>query len=794
MKKSTKYLMSASLGAMLISQPQMVMAQDSDEAAAAEEIAVIGSRSKKPRTATDSPVPIDVFGANQINEMGNAADMTDNLKALVPSFTASPATGDGSAFVRPTSLRGLAPDQTLVLLGGKRRHRSALLHFFAPAAGNGAHGPDIGMIPGIALKRVEVLRDGAAAQYGADAIAGVINFVPRDNSEGGLVTASYGQFYEGESSIKIAGNVGFPLGDNGFINLSMEYVDNDALSRGTQRPDAQALEDAGVPGVGSDSPFGDAPLVQTWGRPETSGFMTFLNSGLELNEDHSLYFMGNYSEKEGRYRFFYRSPTHSSLAPLRADGFTGLPAGFTPYLDGDQTDFSAIGGIKGVFGDVDYDFSMAYGYSEMDYFLNNSVNPSLGLSGGQIAQMDFDVGALFQEEMNINLDFSKELNDTLNLAWGAEYRDETYQIASGEPGSFIGAGVSGFKGYHPRDSGEFSRDNWAVYADLEQDVNEDFLMQYALRYENFSDFGSTVNGKIAARYNANETWTLRAAVSTGFHAPTPGQSNVQAVITTFDSISGGLVEEGLVRPDSAAALGAGGAPLTEEKSKNFSFGATGVYENTTLTIDFYRIEIDDRIYRTINLPGAAPGQTVSFFTNSLDMYSQGIDVVLNSSVDWNDDVTTDLTWAANFNKIKITGQKDVNGQQPVSNSTIEDIENNYPSTRMVFTTNTKWGEDKWNLMVRANYYGKHYDERGEIGAATNPSFEIGSTIYVDAELGYQVNEGLKVVLGASNIFDSYVDVIDAPYANRQSVGLPYPRRSAANYEGGSWYLRASFAF
>ena len=196
----------------------------------------------------------------------------------MPSYTATPATGDGSAFVRPTSLRGTAPDQTLVLVNGKRRHRSALVQFFAPAAGNGAHGPDVGMIPSIAIKRVEVLRDGAAAQYGSDAIAGVINFVMKDADDGADIELQYGQHFEGEESIKLGVNGGFKVGEFGFVNLSLEHTDNDALSRGFQRPDAQALFDAGVSGVGADSPFGDSPFVQTWGRPQTEGTRLFLNS------------------------------------------------------------------------------------------------------------------------------------------------------------------------------------------------------------------------------------------------------------------------------------------------------------------------------------------------------------------------------------------------------------------------------------------------------------------------------------------------------------------------------------
>ncbi len=345
-----------------------------------EEVVTTGTRSSKERSVSDAPVPIDIISADDFNALGGSADLTDNLRALVPSYTATPATGDGSAFVRPTSLRGLAPDQTLILVNGKRRHRSALVQFFAPAAGNGAHGADVGMIPGIALKRVEVLRDGAAAQYGSDAIAGVINFVMKDADEGGSVQILFGQHYEDEENYKISLNGGFSVGSNGFINLSAELFDNDGLSRGIIRPDAQALIDAGVPDVGLDAPFGDTPFTQTWGRPESNGKRFFLNSGFELNDNLQLYVFGNFGEVDGRYRFFYRNPSHSTIQALNALGFTGLQAGYTPFLDGDQSDISIVAGIDGELSSgILYDVSIGFGRSELDYVLNNTLNPSIGL-------------------------------------------------------------------------------------------------------------------------------------------------------------------------------------------------------------------------------------------------------------------------------------------------------------------------------------------------------------------------------------------------------------------------------
>jgi iron complex outermembrane receptor protein len=684
----------------------------------------------------------------------------------------------------------MAPDQSLILVNGKRRHRSSLVQFFAPAAGNGAHGVDVGMIPSIAVKSIEVLRDGAAAQYGSDAIAGVMNFQLKDASEGGKVMVQYGEFFEGETSESLAGNVGFGLGDNGFVNLSFETNDNEALSRGVQRPNAQELIDAGVQGVGADSPFDDAPLVQTWGRPETSGSRFFFNAGIDLGDIGELYSHGGYADTEGRYRFFYRNPGHSTLVDVDT-----LPAGYTPFLDGDQTDTTLVVGLKGeTASEIYYDISVGYGQNELEYFLNNTVNSDLvDADAGTPGQRDFDMGGYEQQEININADFFKPLSSSLGLGFGAEWREETFTTVAGEPNAYFGAGPSGMTSVSPADAGEFDRDNYALYVDLEQDISDQWLMQYALRYEDFSDFGNTTNGKVATRYSINDSLTFRGAISTGFHAPTPGQANVSTIITTFDGSTGLQVEEGLVPADSAAAEPYGGKALTEETSTNYSIGFTSdLTDSTTLTFDMYMVEVDDRIYRTgdITLPS---GGSVSFYTNALDVEHQGFDLVLTTSFDWASGVDTVASFAFNYNQIDVTGQTAVNGINPVSDSLIEDIENNYPEERFVINTMTRFA-DRWSVMARLNYYGEHYDERGTIDDPDSPSAKIDSIIYVDLEVGFDVTENFNITAGAANIFDEYVDKIDAPNANRNSVGLPYPRRTAANYEGGSWYLRGTYNF
>ncbi len=370
---------------------------------------------------------------------------------------------------------------------------------------------------------------------------------------------------------------------------------------------------------------------------------------------------------------------------------------------------------------------------------------------------------------------------------------------AGEPNASVGAGSSGFKGITAADAGDYSRNNYAVYADIEQDISRDFMMQYAIRYEDFSDFGSTANGKIAARYNINDATALRGAISTGFHAPTPGQSNVRTTITTFDGTTGLQVEEGLISATDPRAVSAGGQALKEEESFNISLGLTSALsDKTTLTVDWYQITVDDRIYRTgdiqyVDPNGVLPDQTISFYTNAMDVEHTGVDVVLTTNMEWSSEVSTDISLAFSHNQIEVTGQRQVNGTNPVSASLVEDIENNYPENRFVLTTSTALS-DALKLMVRANFYGEHYDERGTINDPVAPSALIDSIIFIDAELAYQVNDDFTAKFGVSNLFDEFPDEIGAANANRLSVGLQYPRRSAANYEGGSWYLGGTYRF
>jgi iron complex outermembrane recepter protein len=792
--------------ASAILSPQVVMAQSSsDDDDVVEEIITVGSRSHRERSVSDSPVPIDILSAGDLNTMGGVTDITDNLKNLIPSYSATRAAGDTSAFVRPTSLRGTAPDQTMVLVNGKRRHRSSVIQFFAPASGSGSHGVDIGMIPSIALKRVEVLRDGASAQYGSDAIAGVINFVTRDNKEGGQYQIRYGNHYEGEANYNLSANQGFALGDNGFINVSLEYQDNDALSRAIQRPAAQENIDAGAVGVGADSPFGDAPLVQTFGRVESSGLRTFFNSGWDLNDNTSWYGRVGYADVTARYRFFYRAlnAVDEALEPLVDLGYDGelLLTGYTPYLDGSQKDISVSTGFMGEFaGGTTWDASFGYGKNTMDLFLNREISPSLGLTPlGQIPQFAFNTGGYEQEELLFNVDLSTELTDSINVAYGVEWRDEAWTTNAGERNAWIdpvtggeGPGVDGR--IAPSQAGTWSRNNYAAYVDIEHDITDRFLLQYAARYEDYSDFGSVVTGKLAGRFRINDALAIRGAASTGFKAPTPGQNNVRATVSSVDPATGVLLIQGLVPVSDPRAIAAGATPIQEETTVNISGGITlDLFDNTNISVDAYQISVKDRIYRTDRIP-ADDGTTISFYTNALDVEHSGVDLVWTSNLEWGG-IDTVFSFAYNYNKTDVTKVRIINGLQPVQEDAVEDIEINYPKNRFVTSLNMQLN-DRWNYMVRANYYGEHFDTRGRVNGVDGelPSKLLNPVTLVDMELGYQATDNVLLKVGASNIFDQFPDQIGPPYANRLNTGLNYPSETPVNFEGGSWYFTAIYAF
>ncbi|MFQ5650403.1 MAG: TonB-dependent receptor domain-containing protein [bacterium] len=787
------------------------------------EILVTGSRTRG-RTAMKSPVPIDTFHGKILERQGNG-EMTETLKNVVPSFTATPLTGDGAAFVRPTSLRGLPPDDILVLMNSKRRHRSSLISHFGAAMNVGAHAVDVGMIPSIALKKLEILRDGASAQYGSDAIAGVMNFILKDNSKGIEVQATTSRWYTApndrgrETDVKLAVNAGLPLTKKGFLNLSGEYISNPELSRGVQH--ASAAE--GYKGWTAGADVDDWDPAMNWGRPKSSGFRSVWNAGLTVGDHAEAYSFGNYADTEGNYSFFYRAPGRTgALTPIPLDptdpskgnfswGDT-FPLGFTPRLQGDQKDFSGVVGLRGKLelgNGLDYDLSASYGYNRISYTLNGSLN----LSWGPDSPFVFDIGDLRQSETNYNADFSYPLSDKFNVAFGAEWREEVYQMFEGQkeswsPGPWAkvhllidpetgenytppGLVANGMRGTSRDEAGIFDRQNTAIYVDAEWDVSEDFLIQAAGRFEDFSDFGTTTNGKLAARFSLSDQFALRAAVSTGFRAPTPGQANVTTIVTSFDGVTGEQIQEGTVRPDDPLAVALGGAALEPEDALNFSFGLTARPSmNLSLTVDAYQIDVDSRIIKSRALPVDPVQhpdvfrelQELAFYTNALDTRTKGLDVVAVFNLNQGEVTNTNFSLAYNYNETDVLRQREIGGQLPVTEGHIRNIEENLPKHRANVTV-VQGLTDKFSAMLRGNYYGSTVDERGT-------KEEVGSEILVDLELTYRVSNALRLIGGANNIFNNYPDEI----STRLSQGMPYPRRTPISYNGGLVYLRAVYQF
>ena len=526
-----------------------------------------------------------------------------------------------------------------------------------------------------------------------------------------------------------------------------------------------------------------------------------------------LYVFGNYARTKGSWSFFYRNIRNRSLLGTNSLSASPSPTnldrphkvGFTPILDADQDDFSVTAGIKGegFLGDT-YDFSVAMGSNKIDYTLKNSLNPDAPLGDDNRAVRDFDTTDLKQEELHFNADFSKELGSEMNLLYGLELRQESYTQYPGDFPARVGKGVSGMAGTKFSDAGTNDRSNYALYTDLEHGLNEKTFLQYALRFEDYSDFGNTFTGKVAGHYSLSPRVGLRGALSTGFRAPTPGQANLSTALTNFanrDKSDGDDLEEIRVRhvsPESAEAKALGGTALTEEQSFNASLGVISrLSRHMSLTVDIYQITVGDRIYRN-EVKGTTQNannviEDWSFYTNAMDTKHTGLDVVWATYTPWLD---TSFALAYNYNTVEVTDNKKINGIQAVGDEVIEDIEENYPNHRLTATAKTQLGDD-WDFLLRGRYFGAHYDEEGTIEAEKDRSQKIDPVLYLDFEVGYDVRKDLSVVFGASNFLNTYPNQIGGGENIANSFhgsGFKYSALSVAGYNGGSWYLRGIYTF
>jgi iron complex outermembrane receptor protein len=837
-----------------------------------EKIAVVGTRSA-PRSVIDSPVPLDIIGVEEFTQQG-ATDVTSMLATLVPSFNVNDQPiNDASSLVRPPNLRGMASDHTLILINGKRRHRSSAITFLGGGLSDGAQGVDISNLPASSFQQIEILRDGAAAQYGSDAIAGVINFVLNENEQGGMLEVRGGQYAEGDGEmVQVHANLGFALNEHGFVNISTEYKQQSETDRSIQRDDAKTL-------IASGNSLLKNP-VQVWGSPKVDYDLKFLiNMGYQYDKSNELYSFSNFAQRKVQGGFYFRNPqtrdgvfegqpTEDGIPTLLVADLDGLaqgiscpqvlltdnnvlddsdflliadestplgqncfafnevlPGGFTPQFGGIISDASWVFGFKGQTASLwEYDLSIGLGYSEIDYRIDHTVNPSLGPS----TPYSFDPGLAAQLEKNLNFDLFRQFDILktyqINFATGLEWRKESYRQKIGDLASYVvgdlafdpstglsqgfGVGSNGFPGYNPQSAGKWSRGNWAVYSDFEVHMSDAFLFGLAARYEDFTDFGSTFDGKVSARMILNDKLTLRGSLSTGFKAPTVGQSNVVNVTTAFSPE--GLEDQATLPPTNAISKQLGATPLRPEESINKSFGIVGeIHRQLYFTLDYFNIKLFDRISTTSALPLSqqdiqslvAQGITeaisygsAKYFTNDFDTNTQGIDLVINYETymfnissrimltyNWTDTQVDRVTlYARNLDDGTSYLESNLTPQR------IQMLEDNLPANRVSLSMIQEF--NKLSSNIRINFYDGFYEDH--LDAAAGLDIYGGAEITLDVDLVYQLNSNLKLSLGAKNLFDNRPD--SNPYSGE--AGALYPATSPIGINGGFYYLRGIYEF
>jgi len=814
-----------------------------------EKIVVVGSRGA-PRSVNDSPVAIDLISSEELKRGGNT-DMLELLKGTVPSFNVHEnPISDAASLVKPANLRGLSSDSTLILVNGKRRHKASVIALLGGGINDGAQGSDISVIPSSALKQVEILRDGAAAQYGSDAIAGVINFVLKDDAEGGSLTARYGSYYEGDGdTMEVSGNVGMPLTKDGFVNLSFQYKNADATSRSVQRPDAAGFIVAGVSGVGDPA--------QIWGSPEVNDDITvFANVGLDLGNDNEAYMFGNFSERDVRGGFYYRNPHTRGGVYSNDDGASLLigdvaqaagadrtcqpvaittanvltqdnyidnvanndncfafnqlaPGGFTPNFGGNIVDTAITVGTRGELDNgVMYDVSGSVGMNESSYVIYNTVNSSLGIN----TPRDFEPGKHKQLEKTFNLDFSKDIDvdmfDNLMVAGGYEWHTESFEVTAGNVESYeagpytnqgFGIGSNGFPGFKPSAAGVFSRQNYALYVDVEAQVTEDLLIGTAIRYEDYSSFGSDTNYKLTGQYKITDDFSLRGSISTGFRAPTVGQANYSNVQTELKE--GKLVDTALLPATNPIAVQLGAQELTPEQSESYTLGAVWTIGDVFITLDYYNISVEDRVSKSdsytltdedrdtlsaAGVPNVDSINGVSFFTNDFDTTTTGIDLIGNYATEvFDGDATFSLAY--NYNKTKVDSYSEVTGDFKVSR-----LENDLPNNRATATWSQSW--DQVSFLLRSNYYGEYQGVHVDYDAT---AITADAAVTFDVEVSYFINDSFTVSLGAQNLLDQQATEINIPAEQdipNNNWGGKYYETSPFGFNGGFYYVKASYNF
>lgn len=826
------------------------------EATPQEQIIVTGTR-RSDRTVADSPVPIDVIGGEVLNNSGYT-ETNKVLNQLVPSFNfPQPSITDGTDALRPATLRGLAPDQTLVLVNGKRRHTSALLNLNG-SVGRGSAAVDLNTIPPIAIDRIEVLRDGASSQYGSDAIAGVINVQLR-RAEGGRAQATYGKYvttidgvleqtgpvvgangqpvldanagaggvYQlndtGEErtrrdgdTLTLAANMGLPVGAGGYVNLTAQYQDRDPTNRTAADPRQQYPL---VGGAIDPRELTFDRFSHRYGDAATTDFTLFLNAGYELSPAAELYTFASYGIRDGESAGFYRRANDARNRDFSASTTAFVPFypdGFLPLIVSEIEDIAAAGGVRGEFGNgFNYDLSVVYGTNRFDFGVENSFNVSFG----QASQRKFNAGGLRFGQTTVNLDlqrtFDVGIGDGLSVAFGAEYRDENFKIEAGDFQSYAGgpfiangapAGAQVFPGFRPANAVDASRNSKAAYIELESDFFDMLTLQVAGRYEDFSDFGDTLNGKIAGRLEPIDGLALRGSFSTGFKAPSLHQQYYAT--TSTNNVNGVLLEILTVPVGDPIAQALGSQPLEPEESTNWSVGATlSLIPGLNITADYYNIDIDNRIVVTEILQGAAVVallqgagfnnvSSARFFINGIDTRTKGYEIVGTYRVPDFGLGRVSLTAGYSKNETEITDRAvlpTLPGLTLFGRQESLRLTEGQPRTKINLGLDVDY--DPFGLTLRANRYGEVL-----IPGVDAARDQVLSEQWVaDVELRARVMERLELAIGANNVFDSYPDRVRFGLDGGQNYGLngyfiPFSQFSPAGFNGRFLYGRVSLDF
>jgi iron complex outermembrane receptor protein len=802
--------------------------------------AVVGSRA--PHTAADElAVPVDVYPAEELVVQGTS-ETSGILQAASPSvnFPRQSVT-DATDIVRPFTLRGLSPDHTLVLLNGYRRHQTALVNTFAYGTGAGSSGVDLNAIPSSAIDRIEVLRDGASAQYGSDAIAGVVNLVMKEGSFSPFLNVTAGRYVADDypddgTTVDVNGGWGIGLG-RGSIAIFGEYLNREATNRAWADPydvSGNGLADSVVNG---QIVIKRNPVEQPnhhWGDGLEKDMLGMANLRMPINEagTSELYAFGGYSSREGTGNGYRRYGDGDRNWPEI------YPLGFLPEFNPDVTDYSAAAGFRGNAAGWWVDIGASFGHNDFEYNLRNTLNASLGpcldpadpcapgadgILGnsddpGIPNQTSFYAGGLQREELVASLSLAKALNVGLpapvNFALGAAFRRESFQITQGERASWIDGGHPNqfggdapggsqvFQGFLPSDEADADRNNFGVYADLETELTPQFLASLAARFESYSDFGERFTGKLALRVQPSSRLTLRAAGSTGFRAPGLGQIYFSKVVTNV--IGGEFVDVGVYPVDHPAAELLGSKPLEEETALNLSAGlAVTPMENFTITADYFYINIDDRILlgatfdddTTLAILAGAGFTTiggVQYFTNGLDTRTRGVDITADLRLPVGDAGQLGLTGVLNYTTNEITRVDSL--PDVLANSEEEGlldvvtrvaIEEERPEWRWTLTADYSTG--RLHTLARASYFGDFAS--AQPGYCDDCREEYGAKTLFDAELGYRFNE-IDLSVGVRNIFDTYPDQPQDDFNNNFGT-FPWAAASPFGYNGRYIYTRAS---